>query len=158
MASRLAFLFLALFAVTGYVSAYPRIVRAAANQPAKAAVNVESVSVSSRDAGAQIIQYSNQFNPEDNSFVFQYETDNGIKAQGFAKDNEVSVQGSYFLVMPDGSQVPVHYIADSENGFQVDSPAIPTPHPVIAKVAEYLRTLPPQKEDVEEKQNASADI
>lgn len=121
----------------------------------KAAINVEPTTISSKDKSARIIQYSNEFNPNDNSYVFQYETDNGIKVQGFAKDNQVSMQGSYFLTLPDGSQVPVQYIAD-EGGFRVESAAIPTPNPQIAKIAAYLKTLPPLKEPEETSERAAA--
>ncbi|XP_054262281.1 endocuticle structural glycoprotein SgAbd-3-like [Macrosteles quadrilineatus] len=92
----------------------------------------------------------------DGSFNYDFETENGIasSAQGQLKnagtDTEALViTGSYSYTGDDGVPVVITYIAD-ENGFQPQGAILPTPPPVpeaIQRALDYLRSLPPSKDD-----------
>ncbi|RZF33382.1 hypothetical protein LSTR_LSTR011916 [Laodelphax striatellus] len=92
----------------------------------------------------------------DGRFNYQYETENGIQtaASGDLKnagtpDEALVIQGSYSYTAPDGTPITVTYVAD-ETGFHAEGAHLPTPPPIpeaIAKSLEYLRSLPPAKED-----------
>ncbi|XP_047514436.1 endocuticle structural glycoprotein ABD-4-like [Pieris napi] len=91
----------------------------------------------------------------DGSYVYSYETENGIKAdeQGTLKkgsgpdSNDVIVaQGAFSYTAPDGTVINLNYVADDENGFRPEGAHLPTPPPIppaIQKALDYLATLPP---------------
>ncbi|XP_039294333.1 endocuticle structural glycoprotein ABD-4-like isoform X2 [Nilaparvata lugens] len=95
----------------------------------------------------------------DGRFNYQYETENGIQtsASGDLKnagtpDEALVIQGSYSYTAPDGTPIQVTYVAD-ETGFHAEGAHLPTPPPIpeaIAKSLEYLRSLPPSKEDAQQ--------
>ncbi|XP_066941710.1 cuticle protein AMP4-like [Macrobrachium rosenbergii] len=77
-----------------------------------------------------------RFQPQDGSYSFDLETENGIiqsEAGSPGSEGQTNVQGSFRFPMEDGSIAEVTYIAD-ENGFQVQSPLLPVapqfPHPI----------------------------
>ncbi|XP_044743669.1 endocuticle structural glycoprotein SgAbd-2-like [Chrysoperla carnea] len=92
-----------------------------------------------------ILKYSNDFNPADGSYSYNYETGNGIQAQeqGYLKNRgnpqtEAQVmQGSYSYTGPDGVLYTITYIAD-ENGFRAEGAHIPTPPPIPEAIARSL--------------------
>ncbi|XP_043260936.1 larval cuticle protein LCP-17-like [Colletes gigas] len=100
-----------------------------------------------------ILAYTAEGPNPDGSYVFSYETGNGIKAEerGQLKQlNEttsvIAVQGSYSYSLEDGSPVALSYVAD-ENGFQPKGEHLPTPHPIpegILKALEYIAAHPEQ--------------
>ncbi|XP_045764255.1 endocuticle structural glycoprotein ABD-4-like [Maniola jurtina] len=91
----------------------------------------------------------------DGSYVYSYETENGIKADetGTLKkasspdSNDVIVaQGAFSYTAPDGTVISLNYVADDENGFRPEGAHLPTPPPIppaIQKALDYLATLPP---------------
>ncbi|KAG4077087.1 hypothetical protein HA402_016074 [Bradysia odoriphaga] len=101
---------------------------------------IRPIGVSSRDRDAVILKQVYEPNP-DGSYVYSYETSNGIRAdqQGYLKNPGSQVeaqvmQGSYSYTGPDGIVYTITYIAD-ENGFRAEGAHIPTPPPVIARQA-----------------------
>lgn len=93
-----------------------------------------------------IISYEN-VNNGDGTYMFSYETENGIKAEerGEVKnkgtDNEIpSVMGSYEYTAPDGQVIKVTYIAD-ENGFQAMGDHLPTPPPIPPEIQAGLDAI-----------------
>ncbi|XP_045446200.1 endocuticle structural glycoprotein ABD-4-like [Melitaea cinxia] len=91
----------------------------------------------------------------DGSYVYSYETENGIKADetGNLKkasspdSNDVIVaQGSFSYTAPDGTVINLSYVADDENGFRPEGAHLPTPPPIppaIQKALDYIASLPP---------------
>lgn len=82
-------------------------------------------------------------------FFYSFQSDNGISQQAVGSyDNQgkYSVQGSYSYTGVDGYPVSISYVAD-ENGYQAVGDAIPKPDQAIIKAVEYLRSLPPQKDE-----------
>ncbi|XP_076675614.1 cuticular protein 21 [Andrena cerasifolii] len=101
-----------------------------------------------------IVAYTADGPNPDGSYVFSYETGNGIKAEEHGqlkKLNETSaviaVQGSYSYSVAEGSSpVALSYVAD-ENGFQPKGEHLPTPHPIpagILRALEYIAAHPQQ--------------
>lgn len=87
-----------------------------------------------RDGDALILKQIYEPNP-DGSYVYSYETSNGIAADqtGYLKNRGTNleaqvVQGSYSYTGPDGILYTVNYIAD-ENGYRASGAHIPTPPP-----------------------------
>ncbi|XP_071442419.1 endocuticle structural glycoprotein SgAbd-4-like [Hetaerina americana] len=99
----------------------------------------------------------------DGSYVFSYETANGIRAEAngevrrnpnppLTKDAEgseniVVSRGSFSYTAPDGTPITLTYVAD-ENGFQPQGDHLPVAPPIpaaIQRALDYLATLPPQK-------------
>lgn len=83
------------------------------------------------EAGAVILNQVYEPNP-DGSYIYSYETSNGIRAEqrGFLKNpgtpGEAQVmQGSYSYTGPDGVVYTISYIAD-ENGFRPEGAHIPS--------------------------------
>ncbi|CAG9560432.1 unnamed protein product [Danaus chrysippus] len=91
----------------------------------------------------------------DGSYVYSYETENGIKAEetGTLKkasspdtSDVIVAQGGFSYTAPDGTVINLNYIADDENGFKPEGAHLPTPPPIppaIQKALDYLATLPP---------------
>ncbi|XP_046393074.1 endocuticle structural glycoprotein ABD-4-like [Ischnura elegans] len=99
----------------------------------------------------------------DGSYVFSYETANGIRSETtgevrpnpnppLTKDAEGAAQivvsrGSYSYTAPDGTPITLTYIAD-ENGFQPQGDHLPVAPPIpaaIQRALDYIASLPPQK-------------
>ncbi|XP_031622288.1 endocuticle structural glycoprotein SgAbd-2-like [Contarinia nasturtii] len=85
-----------------------------------------------RDRDAIILKQIYEPNP-DGSYVYSYETSNGIAADqtGYLKNRGTNleaqvVQGSYSYTGPDGILYTVNYIAD-ENGYRASGAHLPTP-------------------------------
>ncbi|CAK1604182.1 unnamed protein product [Parnassius mnemosyne] len=91
----------------------------------------------------------------DGSYVYSYETENGIKAEetgtlkkatGPDTSDVIIAQGGFSYTAPDGTVINLNYIADDENGFKPQGDHLPTPPPIppaIQKALDYLATLPP---------------
>ncbi|CAH0727804.1 unnamed protein product, partial [Brenthis ino] len=91
----------------------------------------------------------------DGSYVYSYETENGIKADetGTLKkasspdSNDVIIaQGTFSYTAPDGTVINLSYTADDENGFRPEGAHLPTPPPIppaIQKALDYIASLPP---------------
>ncbi|XP_071442531.1 endocuticle structural glycoprotein ABD-4-like [Hetaerina americana] len=124
------------------------VVLAAAAPPAE-----EPIAIVSQNADANA----------DGSYVFSYETANGIRAEAngevrknpnppLTKDAEgsediVVSRGSFSYTAPDGTPFTLTYVAD-ENGFQPQGDHLPVAPPIpaaIQRALDYLATLPPQK-------------
>lgn len=103
----------------------------------------------STDAEAQVVR--NEADVKHDSFVYSYETSNGIVAQEtgqlkeFGKDQAgVVTKGSYAYKTPEGVEIKVNYVAD-ENGFQPTGDVLPVAPPVpaaIARAVEYILAHP----------------
>ncbi|XP_031632822.1 larval cuticle protein 65Ag1-like [Contarinia nasturtii] len=82
------------------------------------------------DASAETVK--NVVNVGTDSFKYEYETSNGIKAeeQGQLKtigsEQAIVTQGSYSWVAPDGQTYTLKFVAD-ENGFHPVADFLPTP-------------------------------
>ncbi|XP_018334183.1 endocuticle structural glycoprotein SgAbd-2-like [Agrilus planipennis] len=91
-----------------------------------------------------ILRYSYEPNP-DGSYVFGYETGNGIQfdEQGYVKNvgnpqTEAQVkQGSFSYTGPDGVRYSVNYVAD-EDGFRAEGAHLPTPPPIPEAIQRSL--------------------
>lgn len=100
-----------------------------------------------------IVAYSADGPNADGSYVFTYETGNGIKVEEHGQLKQVNdtnsvvvVQGSFTYPNAEGSPVALTYVAD-ENGFQPQGEHLPTPHPIpaaILKALEYIAAHPEQ--------------
>lgn len=98
----------------------------------------------SADKHAPIIS-SDDHRGKDGSYVYKYETGNGISAheQGYvknagSKEHETQVaEGYYSYIGKDGKKIEVHYSAD-ENGFRAHGDHLPTPPPVPKEIQESL--------------------
>ncbi|EDV95680.1 pupal cuticle protein 20 [Drosophila grimshawi] len=81
----------------------------------------------------------------DGSFMYEYETGNGIKAEemGYLKNAGIegeeaqTVEGSFSYSSPEGETISLTYIAD-ENGFQPMGEHLPTPPPIPPEIQEAL--------------------
>ncbi|XP_068142195.1 pupal cuticle protein Edg-78E-like [Drosophila tropicalis] len=83
----------------------------------------------------------------DGGYEFVYETSNGIAAQEAGVGGNHAT-GSYSYYSPEGELVQLSYLAD-ENGFQPQSPWLPTPPPIpaaIQKSLQYIATHPQYQE------------
>ncbi|KAK3857461.1 hypothetical protein Pcinc_023341 [Petrolisthes cinctipes] len=83
----------------------------------------------------------------DGNFNYAFEADNGIAMEVAGTpgvQGQANMQGSYRFTLSDGSIAEVTFIAD-ENGFQPQSPLLPTPHPDPPHVAELLRIAAEQR-------------
>ncbi|KAG5898743.1 hypothetical protein JTB14_020937 [Gonioctena quinquepunctata] len=91
----------------------------------------------------------------DGSYLYGYETDNGIYVQEEGKVREIKedsvdllVQGSFLYTSPEGQQINLRYTAD-ENGFHPEGEHLPTPPPIpplILKALEWIAAHPSKKE------------
>ncbi|XP_017759810.1 PREDICTED: larval cuticle protein LCP-17-like [Eufriesea mexicana] len=118
------------------------------------AILVVSVSTAPVDnTPVPIVAYTADGPNPDGSYVFNYETGNGIKVEEHGQlkqlndtNSVVVVQGSYSYSDADGVPVALSYVAD-ENGFQPKGEHLPTPHPIpasILKALEYIAAHPEQ--------------
>ncbi|XP_034249753.1 larval cuticle protein 65Ag1-like [Thrips palmi] len=92
----------------------------------------------------------------DGSFTYEYETENGIKADArgalnnAGTENEALVQqGSFSFVADDGVTYSVTWVAD-ENGFQPQGAHLPVPPPIpedILKSLEYNAAHPEEEKN-----------
>ncbi|XP_055320729.1 endocuticle structural glycoprotein SgAbd-2-like [Sitodiplosis mosellana] len=101
----------------------------------------------SRDRDAIILKQIYEPNP-DGSYVYSYETSNGIAADqtGYLKNRGTNleaqvVQGSYSYTGPDGILYTINYIAD-ENGYRASGAHLPTPPPV--NIGRQVQPVPVQ--------------
>uniref|UniRef100_A0A336MF64 CSON014037 protein n=1 Tax=Culicoides sonorensis TaxID=179676 RepID=A0A336MF64_CULSO len=92
-----------------------------------------------REANAVILKQNYDLNP-DGSYIYNYETSNGIRAdqQGYLKAPGTPLEaqvmtGSYSYTGPDGVVYTVTYIAD-ENGFRAEGAHLPQPPRPLAPV------------------------
>lgn len=102
-----------------------------------------------------IVEQRNNF-----TLYYRYETENGIQssASGTLKnpgtpDEAQVIQGGYSYIAPDGTPIQVTYFAD-ETGFHVEGAHLPVPPPIppaIQRSLEFLRSLPPSKDDEEKR-------
>ncbi|EDW50685.1 pupal cuticle protein 20 [Drosophila sechellia] len=84
----------------------------------------------------------------DGSYMYEYETGNGIKAEemGYLKNAGVAgaeaqtAEGSFSYTSPEGQEISLTYIAD-ENGFQPQGDHLPTPPPIPIEIQEALDKL-----------------
>ncbi|XP_026276157.1 larval cuticle protein 65Ag1-like [Frankliniella occidentalis] len=98
----------------------------------------------------------------DGSFTYEYETENGIKADArgnlvnAGSENEaLNQQGSFSFVADDGQTYSITWVAD-ENGFQPQGAHIPVPPPIpeeILKALEYNAAHPEEDEEVSKRRN-----
>ncbi|CAB3221337.1 unnamed protein product [Arctia plantaginis] len=91
----------------------------------------------------------------DGSYRYNYETENGIKAEETGTLKKASspdtadvivAQGGFSYTAPDGTVINLNYIADDDNGFKPEGAHLPTPPPIppeIQKALDFLATLPP---------------
>ncbi|XP_046393073.1 endocuticle structural glycoprotein ABD-4-like [Ischnura elegans] len=123
------------------------LVALAASAPAE-----EPIAIVSQNSDAQA----------DGSYVFNFETANGIKAEeqgevrpnpnpqpkdGEGAANIVVSRGSFSYTAPDGTPITLTYVAD-ENGFQPQGDHLPVAPPIppeIQKALDFLATLPQQR-------------
>ncbi|BES99568.1 Insect cuticle protein [Nesidiocoris tenuis] len=92
----------------------------------------------------------------DGNFNYDFQAENGIVEQAVGSikvlDPETQaqvMQGRYAYTAPDGTPIEASWYAD-ETGFHIEGAHLPTPPPIpdaIARSLEYLRSLPPAKED-----------
>ncbi|XP_045621360.1 cuticle protein AM1199-like [Procambarus clarkii] len=83
----------------------------------------------------------------DGNFNFQYEGENGIYVDGSGRPGSrggSNMAGFYKFPLPEGGYAEVRYTAD-EKGFRVESPLIPTPHPLPAHAVEQIRNAEEQR-------------
>ncbi|XP_026276145.1 larval cuticle protein 65Ag1-like [Frankliniella occidentalis] len=98
----------------------------------------------------------------DGSFTYEYETENGIKADARGNlvnagtENEaLNQQGSFSFVADDGQTYSITWVAD-ENGFQPQGAHIPVPPPIpeeILKALEYNAAHPEEDEEATKRRN-----
>lgn len=99
----------------------------AADHPAAAAASRTSAQQSA-DATAETLKSVSDVGPE--SYSYEYETSNGIKAnengqlKQIGEEKGMTAQGGYSYTAPDGTLISVTYVAD-ENGFQPTGDHIP---------------------------------
>ncbi|XP_071551775.1 cuticle protein AM1274-like [Panulirus ornatus] len=82
----------------------------------------------------------NRFNDDNGNFQYEFETENGIYENVVGRPGRSGGQtmdGSFRFPLPNGIIADFQFVAD-ENGYQVRSPVIPTPHPLPAHAAEQV--------------------
>ncbi|KAK4304189.1 hypothetical protein Pmani_023823 [Petrolisthes manimaculis] len=83
----------------------------------------------------------------DGNFNYVIETSNGIyeeRTGTIGSEGQSNMVGSYRFILPDGTVAEVTFTAD-ENGFQAQSPLLPTPHPLPAHALEQIRFAEEQR-------------
>ncbi|XP_042229094.1 cuticle protein AM1159-like [Homarus americanus] len=83
----------------------------------------------------------------DGTFNYVFEADNGITVEASGTPGSAgqsNVQGAFSYPLPDGSFAEVSYTAD-EFGYNVNSPLLPTPHPLPAHAQEQIRIAEEQR-------------
>lgn len=74
---------------------------------------------------------------------------NGYLKNAGTKEEAQVIEGSYSYTAPDGTPILVKYYSD-ETGFHAEGAHLPVAPPVpeaIARSLEYLKSLPPSKDD-----------
>lgn len=101
----------------------------AAGAESKAAATASRSSAQqSADATAETLKSVSDVGPE--SYSYEYETSNGIKAnengelKQIGEEKGIAAQGGYSYTAPDGTLISVTYVAD-ENGFQPQGDHLP---------------------------------
>lgn len=100
----------------------------AAGADPKAAAASRSSAQQSADATAETLKSVSDVGPE--SYSYEYETSNGIKAnengelKQIGEEKGIAAQGGYSYTAPDGTLISVTYVAD-ENGFQPQGDHLP---------------------------------
>lgn len=116
------------------------------------AIIAVAVAAPSSDSEASVVR--SEADVKHDSFVYSYETSNGIVAQEtgqlkeFGTESGVVTKGSYAYKTPEGVEVKINYVAD-ENGFQPTGdhlPVAPEVPPQIARAVEYILAHPPKSE------------
>ncbi|XP_053631855.1 cuticle protein AM1199-like [Cherax quadricarinatus] len=100
-----------------------------------------------RDPRFIAIVRDNRQDTLDGNYKFEYEGDNGIYVDGSGRQGVSggsNMAGYYRFPLPEGGVAEVRYTAD-ENGFRVQSPLIPTPHPLPAHAIEQIRNAEEQR-------------
>ncbi|XP_034481383.1 pupal cuticle protein 20 [Drosophila innubila] len=87
-------------------------------------------------ADIPIIKLESKINT-DGSYMYEYETGNGIKAEEMGGPEALNVEGSFSYTSPEGQAISLTYIAD-ENGFQPQGDHLPTPPPIPIEIQEAL--------------------
>ncbi|XP_042241695.1 cuticle protein AM1159-like [Homarus americanus] len=83
----------------------------------------------------------------DGNFNYAFEADNGISMSVSGTpgaEGQSNMQGVYSFILPDGTIAEIRFIAN-ENGFQPESPLLPTPHPLPAHAIEQIRFAEEQR-------------
>ncbi|XP_042859344.1 cuticle protein AM1159-like [Penaeus japonicus] len=83
----------------------------------------------------------------DGTFQYNFQTSNDISGQrtgSIGSAGQSNIAGGYRFVSPEGETVEVTYVAD-ENGYQPQSPYLPTEHPLPAHVYELLAIAEQQR-------------
>ncbi|XP_053631858.1 cuticle protein AM1199-like isoform X2 [Cherax quadricarinatus] len=100
-----------------------------------------------RDPRFIAIVRDNRQDRGDGNYKFEYEGDNGIYVDGSGKQGVSggsNMAGYYRFPLPEGGVAEVRYTAD-ENGFRVQSPLVPTPHPLPDHAIEQIRNAEEQR-------------
>jgi hypothetical protein len=84
--------------------------------------------------------YNQEINP-DGSYMWAFESSNGIRAQEEGIGGKIA-NGESSWTAPDGTPVQLSYTAD-ENGYQPTGNFVPEIPPLIRKALLYLRNHPP---------------
>ncbi|XP_071551777.1 cuticle protein AM1199-like [Panulirus ornatus] len=82
----------------------------------------------------------NRVDHGDGNFQYEFETENGIYENVVGRPGQSGGQtmdGSFRFPLDDGT-IAEYRFAANENGYQVQSPVIPTPHPLPAHAAEQV--------------------
>ncbi|XP_071551776.1 cuticle protein AM1199-like [Panulirus ornatus] len=82
----------------------------------------------------------NRVDHGDGNFQYEFETENGIYQNVVGRPGQSGGQtmdGSFRFPLDDGTIADFQFVAN-ENGYQVQSPVIPTPHPLPAHAAEQV--------------------
>lgn len=108
-----------LLALVAAAAAAPPTADAGSNAAPAAAVASRSSASQSADATAETLKSVSDVGPE--SYSYEYETSNGIKAnengelKQIGEEKGIAAQGGYSYTAPDGTVISVQYVAD-ENG------------------------------------------
>ncbi|XP_065559309.1 cuticle protein CP14.6-like [Artemia franciscana] len=110
------------------------------------AVVVHSAKIGKDETEASVVHEDFNLNPQDGSYKYAVETNDGIKIQesgrqiSIGKEFGASASRSYAYIAPDLTEVTLTYIAD-ENGFQPKGDHLPVPPEVPDYVVKLLSDL-----------------
>ncbi|XP_062549834.1 cuticle protein AMP3-like [Armigeres subalbatus] len=91
------------------------------------------------DRSAVVLQNDYNLNP-DGSYVYKYETSNGISASQSGSENGLYANGYFSYLDPDQNRVEVTYLAD-EYGFQPQGSHLPVEPPAPDHVIKSLEQI-----------------
>ncbi|XP_045621215.2 cuticle protein AM1199 [Procambarus clarkii] len=82
----------------------------------------------------------------DGNFNYNFETENGIATNIVGRPGSAgqNIQGTFRYPLDDGTIAEFRFTAD-ENGYLVQSPIIPTPHPLPAHAVEQIAIAEDQR-------------